>query len=77
MPAASVIQCLVPATPSMEAKTLLCSTFMDHTAEDNALSQYNALREHVGMPKVRHLPKGTEFKVIPVTHQRQREFALK
>ena len=76
MPAATV-QCQIPATAAMEAKTLLCSAFMDHTVEEDALSQYNALREHCGIPKVRHLPKGTAFKGIPVTHQRQRELALK
>lgn len=72
-----VVQCLVPATPSMEAKSLLCSAFMDHSIEDDALSQYNALREHSGLPKARHLPKGTSYKAIPSTHQRQREMALK
>ena len=75
--AASIVQCLIPATAAMEAKTLLCSAFMDHTAEDDALSQYNALREHSGLPKVRNLPKGTSFKAGPVAHPRQREMALK
>lgn len=71
-----LFHCVVPACKSMEAKSFPCSSFMDSTHQDDALSQYNALREHSGLPKVRILPHGTTFQPL-ANHRPQREMALK
>jgi hypothetical protein len=69
-------QCNIPATAAMEAKSFPCGSYKDWTVQEDALSQYNALREHSGLPKVRKLPEGTTFTPL-APHHKQREMALK
>lgn len=54
----------IPMTPRQGPCSIIGKSSFLETAEENALWDYNSMREHDGQKPLRQLPPGTKRKVI-------------
>ncbi len=54
----------VPATNDMSPCTLIGTKHTMETAHENALWEYNRMRDHDGLPPLKRLPAGTTSEML-------------
>lgn len=54
-----LVEYKVPTTWVMSSCKLIGRSTLTETARENALRDYNRMRDHDGLPPVKNLPKGT------------------
>ncbi len=54
----------MPITRNVSPVAIYCQAYSMETKEENALWDYNRIREHDGLPPLDTLPEGTTFEAV-------------